>query len=58
MGQDSVPGPDHTCGAQDGGASETLFDLAQEDRCVCLFSVLSFTWRLFCLSGVSGDKMT
>lgn len=41
-----------------GGASETLFALAQEDRCVCLFSVLSFTWRLFCLSGVSGDKMT
>lgn len=58
VGQGSVVGPDHTCRAQDGGASETLFSLAQEDRDVCLFSVLSFTWRLFCLSSVSGDKMT
>lgn len=53
-----MAGPDHTCRAWDGGASETLFSLAHEDSDVCLFSMLSLTQRLFCLSNISGDKMT
>lgn len=40
------------------GERATLFALAQEDRDVCLFSVLSLARPLFCLSSVSGDKMT
>lgn len=56
--QGSVAGLDHTCRARAGGVSETLFSLAQEDSDMCLFSMLSLTQRLFCLSSISGDKMT
>lgn len=56
--QGSVAGLDHTCRARGGGASETLFSLAQEDSDVCLFSMLSLAQHLFCLSSISGDKMT
>lgn len=40
LGQGSVPGRGHTCGAQAGGASEMLFALAQEDRCVFVFCAI------------------
>lgn len=53
-----MAGLDHTCRDWDGGVSETLFSLAWEDSDVCLFSMLSLAQRLFCLSSVSGDKMT
>lgn len=55
--QGCVAGPDHTRRSQDGN-NETLFSLDREESSACLFSVLSLAQRLFCLSSVSGDKMT